>query len=470
MPRNQRNQILENVTITGFASEGKAVTRIGDKVAFVEFGAPGDVADLRVLQDKSSFMVTSIEQLKMPSPERVSPVCNHFGYCGGCKWQHLDYAQQLQYKQEQVEETLQRLGKIQLPAPQPILGSELHYQYRNKLEFAFCNKRWITPEEMKVSRDRKELPGAGFHIPKRWDKILHIEACHLMDGLANEIRNTVYDFAIEHNISFYDVAEHHGCLRQLSLRNNLKGNWMVTVMFGGEEEENREKVLEMMKTRFPAITSLQYIVNTKKNDSIYDQEIHLYHGEATLTETIGNLNFLIGPKSFFQTNSKQTERLYQQALDYAGLKGNETVYDLYCGIGTISLFLAKHAKRVLGIESVPEAIEDAHKNAALNQINNVDFLAGDMKDLLKPDIAVRYGKPDVIVTDPPRAGMHPDVVETLIKLSPEKIVYVSCNVATQARDLKMMEEFYEVTSWRPVDMFPHTAHVENVVLLTKRKS
>ncbi len=470
MPRIPRNQILEDVTVSGFASEGKSVARIGEKVAFVEFAAPGDLADLRIINDKSSYMMATIEKLKLPSPERTLPVCNHFGYCGGCKWQHLGYEYQLRYKQEQVAETLQRLGKVRLPEPEKILGSLDEYQYRNKLEFAFCNKRWITPEEMKLAKENKDLPGAGFHIPKRWDKILHIEACHLMHPLANDIRLALYDFAIINQISFYDVVAHEGCLRQLSLRNNLKGEWMVTVMFGGEEAEHRENVLEMLKTRFSAITSLQYIINTKKNDSIYDQDVLLYSGSSTLTETIGDLRFLIGPKSFFQTNSRQTERLYQQALNYAGLKGDETVYDLYSGIGTISLFLARHAKKVLGIESVPEAVEDARKNAELNQIHNVDFLAGDMKDLLKPEIVARYGKPEVIVTDPPRAGMHPDVVDTLIKLSPEKIVYVSCNVATQARDLQLLDSHFEVMAWRPVDMFPHTAHVENVVLLQKRKS
>ena len=468
MSRKKKNELYQALEVKDFASEGKAIARHNDKVIFIDYAAPGDVVDVRIISDKRRYMLGKIERLVRASEERVEPVCKHFGYCGGCKWQHLAYEKQIAYKQREVTENLHRLGKVELPEAEPILGCDDIYAYRNKLEYGASYMRWLTLEELHAQEERRVEPGIGFHIPRQFDKILHIEQCHLMPDDVNEIRLAFYQFAISNGYSFYDVREHKGFIRQIAFRANLKGEWMVTLMFGEQNEEAMEACLSMIKERFPQVVSLQYMVNLKWNDSIYDQDILLYHGDAFLTETIGDLRFKLGPKSFFQTNSKQTLRLYEQALEYAGLRGNELVYDLYCGIGTISLFLAAKAREVVGIEYIEAAVEDARLNAKENNVENARFFAGDMKDVLTDEFFEREGRPEVIITDPPRAGMHPDVVERLALSGAEKIVYVSCNPATQARDLQVLDSHYYVARYRPVDMFPHTAHTENVLLLRKR--
>jgi len=468
--------ILENITITDYAAEGKSLARVDDMVVFVPWAVPGDVCDLQVRRKKHSFMEAEVIRYHQYSEKRTKPFCQHFGVCGGCKWQQLPYEEQLKMKQQQVFDQLTRIGKVELPVFRKILGSVKTQEYRNKLDFGCANKRYLTNEEIASlphdeSQSLKDKPAIGFHITGAFDKILPIEKCWLMDDLQNQIRNAIRDYAIEQGLSFFDLRQQIGLLRDVIVRNSNTGEWMVIIQFhfdetGGEQEALG--VLQYVADKFPQITSLLYLDNQKCNDTIGDQEIKTFKGNDHIIETMEELRFKVGPKSFYQTNTEQAYHLYSVAREFAGLTGNELVYDLYTGTGTIANFVAKQARKVIGIEYVPEAIEDAKVNSQLNQIDNTLFFAGDMKDILNDDFIAQYGRPDVIITDPPRAGMHPDVVKTILRAQPQRIVYVSCNPATQARDLQELDADYQVQEVQPVDMFPHTPHVENVVLLTKR--
>lgn len=466
--------IIEGVTISDVAAEGKSLARVGDMVVFVPFCVPGDVVDLRIKKRKRNYCEAEVARFVSYSEVRAVPFCKHFGACGGCKWQNLPYEEQLKAKQRQVSDQLERIGKVALPEIMPIVGSEKTTAYRNKLEFGCCNKRWLTREQVASGQLFPNPNCIGFHITGAFDKILPIERCWLMDDLNNEIRNEIGDYANAHGISFFDLRQQHGMLRNITMRNSNTGEWMVIVQFhyDAEGDEARAKdLLDHLAGRFPQITSLMYVDNQKRNDSIYDLDILTYKGADHIYETMEGLRFKVGPKSFYQTNTGQAHKLYGIVRDFASLTGKEVVYDLYTGTGTIANFVASRASRVIGIEYVPEAIEDAKENSRLNGIGNTLFYSGDMKDVLTPDFiaAERHGKPDVIITDPPRAGMHPDVVGVIAGAAPDKIVYVSCNPATQARDIQMLDPQYRVARVRPVDMFPHTPHVENVVLLEKRE-
>lgn len=458
---------LENITIESAGAEGNCIARWEGKVVFVKNAVPGDVCDLKVIGKKKKFLLGEIVQLHQAGPERVNPFCVHFGTCGGCKWQQMTYSGQLSFKTQQVKDAFDRIGKLDYEHVPMALGSELTQAYRNKMEYTYSHSRWLTKAQLD-QEDFIEEPGLGFHVPKRFDKIVHIDKCWLQDEYANQIRNWCYQYALDHHITFYDARKQEGMLRNLMLRNNRQGEWMVLQTFRYNEPDVIQAMMTAMRSAFPQIVSLLYAVNEKVNDSIYDLNMQLFDGNEVLTEQIGALTFKIRPKSFFQTNPTQAELLYNKTLEFAGLTGNENVYDLYCGTGTISLFLAKAAKKVVGIESVPQAIEDANENAKSNDITNCTFVVGDMKDELNDRFTDTHGHPDVIVTDPPRAGMHPNVVEQILKLKAEKIVYVSCNPATQARDLDLMREGYTIEAVQPVDMFPHTHHVENVVLLRRK--
>jgi len=458
--------ILEDIEITGIAAEGKAVVRVDDVVCFVPYCVPGDVVDLQVTKKKHSFMEARVAKYKKLSPNRCEAVCQHYGTCGGCKWQILPYSEQLKWKQQQVEDNLRRIGKIELPEITPILGSKKIYQYRNKLEFAFADHKWLTTEQMKAGIPF--TPGLGFHIPNCFDKVLQIDECHLMEGLQNEIRNAVYRYALDHQMTFYNEHQHTGQLRNLMIRNNNEGDWMVVVVFAEPMDANARGLMEMIKTNWKQVTCLMYCVNQKMNDTIGDQEVVLYSGKDHIMEQMEDLQFKVGPKSFYQTNTDQAYELYSVVRKFAQLTGNEVVYDLYTGTGTIANFVAKQAKKVVGIEYVPEAIEDAKVNAKLNRLDNTEFFAGDMKDVLNAEFIKAHGTPEVIITDPPRAGMHEDVVNVILNAAPKRVVYVSCNPATQARDLSLMDSQYKVLAVQPVDMFPHTQHVENVVLMERR--
>lgn len=463
--------IIENVTITDVAAEGKALTRVNDMVVFVPWAVPGDVVDLQVTRKKHSFCEARIIKMIQESPLRIKPRCAHFGICGGCKWQNLPYSEQLKSKQKQVYDQLHRIGKVELPEFMPILGSVKEFEYRNKLEFGFSNKRWLTPEEVNTEMDIKDKNALGFHITGAFDKIYPIDCCHLMDPLHNEIRNTIRDYALEHNLTFYDLRGQHGLLRDMMIRNSNTGEWMLVIQFRFDEEGDEEKANALMQyvaDKFPQITSLMYVNNQKCNDTFGDLEVHTFKGNDHIYETMEDLRFKVGPKSFYQTNTEQAYHLYSVARNFANLSGDELVYDLYTGTGTIANFVAKKARKVVGIEYVPEAIEDAKINSEVNNISNTLFYAGDMKDILTEDFIAEHGRPDVIITDPPRAGMHPDVVNVILGAAPKRIVYVSCNPATQARDLQLMDAYYRVAAVHPVDMFPHTPHVENVVLLERR--
>jgi len=463
--------ILEQVTITDYAAEGKAIARVDDMVVFVPWAVPGDVVDLQVRRKKHSFMEAEVIRYHQYSKVRTKPFCQHFGICGGCKWQQIPYEEQLRMKQQQVFDQLTRIGKVDLPEFRPILGSVQTREYRNKLDFGCANKRWLTSEQLKDESIVKDTPAIGFHITGAFDKILPIEKCHLMDPLHNDIRNAVRDYAIEHGLSFFDLRQQIGLLRDVIIRNSNSVEWMVILQFHYDETGGAEEAQGLMQhiaDRFPQITSLLYLDNQKCNDTIGDQEILVFKGNDHIIEHMEDLRFKVGPKSFYQTNTEQAYHLYSVARDFASLTGSEMVYDLYTGTGTIANFVARRARQVIGIEYVPEAIEDAKVNSQLNGIGNTLFYAGDMKDILTDEFIQEHGRPDVIITDPPRAGMHPDVVKTILNASPERIVYVSCNPATQARDLQAMDGQYMVTEVQPVDMFPHTPHVENVVLLKKR--
>lgn len=460
--------ILENVEIIDVAAEGKSIAKVDGMTVFVPFVVPGDVVDIQLTRKRSSFAEGRVVRFTKQSENRIEPFCEYFGTCGGCKWQMLPYEEQIRFKQKQVVDNLTRIGKVELPEISPILGAPDTKFYRNKLEFTFSNKRWLTESEISSDREFTQMNGLGFHIPGMFDKVLDIEKCWLMDDLSNRIRNSVREFCLRNDFSFFDIRNQNGLLRTMIVRNSSIGEWMVIISFYDDDEEKREKLLNHIADSFPQITSLQYVVNQKGNDTIGDLDVIVWKGEDCIYEEMEGLRFKIGPKSFYQTNSKQAYHLYQVAREFAGLTGTELVYDLYTGTGTIANFVAHDAKRVIGIEYVEEAIEDAKVNAQINNIGNTFFFAGDMKDILDEEFIAEHGRPDVIITDPPRAGMHDDVVKTILFADPLRIVYVSCNPATQARDLNLLDPKYRVTRVQPVDMFPHTHHVENVVLLERR--
>lgn len=463
--------VLENITITDYAAEGKALARVNELVVFVPFAVPGDVVDLQVRRKKHSYCEAEIIRFIKYSERRVKPFCQHFGICGGCKWQNIPYDEQLRMKQKQVYDQLTRIGKVNLPEFNQILGSVKTQGYRNKLEFGCSNRRWLTQDEIASGSDFTQMNSVGFHITGAFDKILPIEKCWLMDDLQNKIRNAIRDYAYEHDIVFYDIRRQCGLLRDIMVRNSDTGEWMVLIQFHYEKDEDEviaKNLLQHIADSFPEITSLLYVNNQKGNDTFNDLNIEVFKGNDYIYETMDGLTFKVGAKSFYQTNTKQAYHLYSVVRDFANLTGNELVYDLYTGTGTIANFVSRYAKRVIGIEYVPEAIEDAKINSEINNISNTLFFAGDMKDILTESFISENGTPDIIITDPPRAGMHPDVVQTIIKTAPKRIVYVSCNPATQARDLSLLDNLYEVVAVQPVDMFPHTPHVENVVLLNRR--
>lgn len=461
---------IENILITDIAEGGKGVGKTDELVLFVEKAVPGDVVSVELFKKKKNFAEAKVTELISPSEHRTEPFCPHFGVCGGCKWQHMTYDAQLQFKQKSVLDALERLGKVDVSESEGILPSYETRYYRNKLEFTFSNKRWLTDGDM-AGEQTGDMNALGFHVPLRFDKILNIDVCYLQSSPSNEIRNALRDFALSENISFYDLRSHEGALRNLIIRTATTGELMVIVVFAYVTQEEVEKTMNYLKDLFPQITSLLYIINQKRNDTIFDQEINVFYGRDYIFEQMGDvagapdLTFKIGPKSFYQTNSLQAHQLYLITREFAGFKGDELVYDLYTGAGTIANFVARHVKQVIGVEYVPTAIEDAVINSGINNITNTKFYAGDMKDVLTPDFVVEHGKPDVIITDPPRAGMHADVVSRILEIEAPKIVYVSCNAATQARDIALLKEKYSVKRIRPVDMFPHTQHVENVVLL-----
>lgn len=455
--------ILEEILITDVAAEGKALAKVNDKVVFVPWVAPGDVVDIQLTRKKNNYAEGRAIKFHSYSTERVEPVCEHFTVCGGCKWQHIPYEAQLRYKQKQVVDNLTRIGKIDIKELFPIAGSEQTTFYRNKLEFTFSNKRWLT--EAEIDTEYQNHDGAGFHIPGKFDKVLDIKKCWLQTDISNQVRIFIKDFCITHQYPFFDLRAQNGFIRTLIIRTSSTGEVMIIVVFYEDDTEKRETLLNAVKENFPEITSLLYVINSKCNDTITDQEVYTFSGKDHMLEQMEDLQFKVGPKSFYQTNSQQAYKLYSIAREFAGLTGNETVYDLYTGTGTIANFIARKAAKVIGIEYVPEAIEDAKINAKLNKLNNTDFFAGDMKDLLTPQFIATHGQPDVIITDPPRAGMHDDVTDTILSAAPKRIVYVSCNPATQARDLNRLSTHYHVCKVQPVDMFPHTHHVENVVLL-----
>lgn len=467
MGRRDR-ELFQNIEIETVAAEGKSLAHVNGKVIFVPFAVPGDVVDIQVKIKRKGYMEGYVTNMIKPSPDRIEPFCSHFGVCGGCKWQSLPYSTQLQFKQQQVTDQLTRIGHLKLPEITPILGSENEQYYRNKLEFTFSSKRWIESLTEAENLPAEQRTGLGFHIAGLFDKVLDIEHCYLQPSPSNEIRLFVKQFAMKNGYTFFDLREQTGFLRTMVIRTSTTGEVMVIMVFANENREDRERLLDALKENFPAITSLNWIINGKKNDSIADLDCSNYSGMPYITEKMEELTFRIGPKSFYQTNSHQAYRLYSIVRDFAELKGDEILYDLYTGTGTIALFLAKGASKVVGIEYVPEAIEDAKINAAENNIQNCSFFAGDMKDMLSPQFIEQNGKPNVVILDPPRAGIHPDVAKVLAEAAPEKIVYVSCNPATQARDIALLGDNYEIKRVQPVDMFPHTHHLENVVLLVKK--
>ncbi len=469
MARKNRRQIFEYLEVIDAGAKGKSIAKAPDgKVIFLTNAVPGDVVDIQTTKRRKSFYEGSAIVFHKQSDKRTEPACEHFGTCGGCKWQFMGYEHQLTYKQNEVVNNLTRLGKIELPEVSPILRSEDQFFYRNKMEFSFSNNRWLTLDEIQSESEIENRNALGFHMPGMWDKILDINKCHLQKDPSNAIRNKVNAFATEHKLPFFNLRKQEGFLRTLMIRNSSIGEIMVLVQFFKEDLENRTLLLDYIASEFPEITSLQYVVNPKGNDTIYDQEVICYKGKDYIEEEMEGLRFRINAKSFYQTNSKQAYELYKITRDFANLTGNELVYDLYTGTGTIAQFVAKNAKKVIGVEAVPEAIEDAKLNAKRNTIDNVEFYVGDMKKVFTKDFIDQHGQPEVVITDPPRDGMHKDVITQLLNISPQKIVYVSCNSATQARDLALLDEMYKVTKVQPVDMFPQTYHVENVVLLEKR--
>ena len=470
MSRKKQDIILENVLIESVAAEGKALARVDGTVLFVPFAVPGDVVDVKVTKKKKNYMEGFILRIVTPSEHRIEPFCSHFGICGGCKWQPLPYQMQLQAKQQQVYDQLVRIGHLDVPEISPIVPSDETTYYRNKLEFTFSRRRWIFSDEDPDSMTEAERCGLGFHVGKFFDKVLDIKQCYLQKEPSDRIRLFIKEYALEHGLEFFDIREHTGFLRNMFIRTAEDGSVMLIVCFYHEDAGARCALLDAVSAEFPQITSLYYVINGKANDSIADQECVLYKGEEAIYEYMEGLKFKIGPKSFYQTNTEQAYRLYSVAREYAALTGHETVYDLYTGTGTIAQFVSSKARKVIGIEYVPEAIADAKENARANGITNCDFYAGDMKDILTDGFVETHGKPDVVILDPPRAGIHPDVAEVILNAEPARIVYVSCNPASQARDLAILSGKYSITAVQPVDMFPHTHHVENVVRLDLKEA
>jgi len=467
--KNTDKIIFREVSVLDAGAKGVSVAKADDgKVIFIQNVVPGDVVDVQTFKKRKSYYEGKAIHFHQLSQHRTEPVCEHFGVCGGCKWQNMNYSQQLFYKNNEVYNNLKRIGKIELPEFESILGSEKQFFYRNKMEFSFSDSRWLTESEIQNDDTISNRNALGFHIPKMWDKILDITKCHLQEDPSNDIRNEIKEFATANDIPFFNARNHDGLLRTLMIRTASTGELMVLIQFFKEDKTKRELVLNFIAERFPQITSLLYVINGKANDTLYDQDIKLFSGRDYILESMEGLQFSINAKSFYQTNSDQAYELYKITREFADLTGNELVYDLYTGTGTIAQFVSKKAKKVIGVEAVPEAIADAKENAKRNNISNCEFFVGDMKEVFNADFIAKHGKPDVIITDPPRDGMHAAVVEQIMRIAPEKVVYVSCNSATQARDLALMDSLYKVTRVRPVDMFPQTHHVENVVLLEKK--
>ena len=464
----RKRKIVKELEITKIAAEGKGMARCDGKVIFVENAVPGDIADVRITKNRKDFAIAKVMDLKKPSPQRIESFCEHFGICGGCKWQYLPYEQQGLYKQEIVEESLRRVGKLDFPPLLPILQAEKTQYYRNKMEFTFSNKRWLSLEEVNSDVPIDNRNAVGMHVPGLYDKVVDIEYCYLQGSPSNEIRNEIRNYAKEHELSYYDLREHQGFLRNLIVRTSTLNELMVILSVAEPRQSVIDALLDHLLCQFPQITSLHYVINQKRNDTLYDQDIITFHGRGYIFEQFEDLKYKISPKSFFQTNPYQGVRLYQVVRDFADLKGSELVYDLYTGTGSIALFLARQCKKVVGIEEVEAAIIDAKFNAKLNEIENAAFYAGDVKAMLGGEFVAENGTPDVLVTDPPRAGMHKDVAMRILEMSPSKIVYVSCNPVTQARDLQILSEAYSIEKVQPVDMFPHTYHIENVVLLVQK--
>ena len=465
MRKKTNKVILENLLITDYAADGKALAKLDGKVIFITGAVPGDMADVLLTKNKKDWAEGRVVQIREYSKERVAPFCKHFGICGGCKWQMLPYTKQLTYKQQEAEQNLRRIGKIDLPEVLPIIGGEDTVHYRNKLEFTFSNKRYLTNDEIGKIEILPQQNALGFHVPRIFDKVIDIEECYLMDNVNNQIRNTVRSIAIENNFSFYDIREHSGWLRNIIIRLCTTGELMVNICLNYDDEADRKKLFDHLLNQAPSITTLLYTINTKWNDSIYDLTPQVYYGKGFAMEKLEEFHFKISAKSFFQTNTKQAEKLYTVTRDFAALTGNEIVYDLYCGTGSIGIFVSKFAKKIIGVEVIEEAIADARENAALNNISHAEFFSGDVIKICNDEFFTLHGRPDVIITDPPRAGMHEKLVNKLLEIAAPKIVYVSCNTATQARDIALLSEKYSIEKIQPVDMFPHTHHIECVVLL-----
>lgn len=468
MSKKNKKTVLEDLLISDYAAEGKALAKLEGKVIFVSGAVPGDVADVLVTKSKKDWAEARVLKIKSYAAARVDPFCKHFGVCGGCKWQMLPYEKQLQYKQQEVEQNLRRIGKVDLPEILPIVGAGDTVCYRNKLEFTFSNKRYLTSEEIGQTEISAQQNALGFHVPRIFDKVIDIESCYLMDDVNNKIRNTIRSFAVENNFTFYDIRQHTGWLRNIIIRLCTTGELMVNICFNYDEETDRKNLFDHLLLQVPQITTLLFTINPKWNDSIYDLTPQVYFGKGFATERLEDFEFKISPKSFFQTNTRQAEKLYTITRDFAGLTGNEIVYDLYCGTGSIGIFVSRLAKKIIGVEVIEEAIADARENAAINNINHASFFAGDVIKICNDDFFALHGRPDVIITDPPRAGMHDKLVNKLLEIAAPKIVYVSCNTATQARDLGLLGEKYRIEKIQPVDMFPHTHHIECVVLLILR--
>jgi 23S rRNA (uracil1939-C5)-methyltransferase len=464
--KKNKNIILENVSVTDYAAEGKAIARIDGKVIFISGAVPGDAADIMLTKNKKDWAEARALRITTPAPDRVVPFCKHFGTCGGCKWQMLPYEKQLQYKQQEAEQNLKRIGKVDLPEVMPIIGCGNSTHYRNKLEFTFSNKRFLTSDEIGSENVVAQQDALGFHVPRIFDKVIDIFECYLMDDVNNKIRNTIRDFAKQQGFAFYDIKEHTGWLRNIIIRYCSTGELMVNICLNHEDEANRILLLNHVLQSVPSVTTLLYTINPKWNDSIYDLTPQVYSGKGYVTEKLEGFEFIISPKSFFQTNTKQAEALYRVAREFAGLTGNEVLYDLYCGTGSIGIFCSAGASKVIGIEVVEDAIKDAWENAALNGLTHCKFYAGDVEKVCTDAFFAEHGRPDVIITDPPRAGMTEKLVNQLLKMRAPRVVYVSCNPATQARDLQLLDAAYKIVRLQPVDMFPHTHHIECVVLLT----
>jgi len=467
----KKKKIITDLLLTGIADKGKCIGRtIDGQVIFADGGVPGDIVDVMVLKKKKSYSEGVVTEIKHLSAERVSAPCIHFGICGGCKWQHLDYAAQLKYKWQIVKDAISRIGKINQDIVLPVIGCEHNYHYRNKLEYSFSSRRWITQEEADSGEEIDHTGALGFHKSGFFDKVVPINECLLQENLTNEIRNFIRDFTVEHGYPYYDLKDRTGLMRNMIVRNTTLGEWMVNIVFAKNEWDKIDFLMQTVKDRFPQITSLNYTVNTKANDTIFDQEIITYHGRPYIIEQLGDVQYRIGTKSFFQTNTLQAKVLFDVAVEFAELTATDNVYDLYTGLGSIALYIASKVKHVTGIEEVPEAIADANINQEVNGIKNTYFYAGDVSGLLNEDFVERHGKPDIIITDPPRQGMHENVVKMLLRLEAPRLVYISCNPSTQARDLALLNEKYEVVKVQPVDMFPHTHHIESVAQLKLRKT